>query len=300
MAETTNAPGIVKQKNEDDDPLMADTAGGGGTSIGGGSIGGIGNTISSLDPSGDPSGTYSGLPAVSPANAGSTSMLGSGSSNPTGVTPTGESGGDIEGLGLGKLASMAAGYGGSSLAGLAGAGPVSGLFGQLASGLVGNGITGEGMSNAAINAALSAMGVPGALMGILGLLGFNPVQGLGQIGNTKDYEAEGGSGGTLGGFFGKVSDYNGYEPGGKFNPGTTQLRQGVVNQDLAGKSQKEGVELPPITISPNDYKDVTTPAPVVNKSTTSYAPSAPTYQAPGSYATTNTSYYNSTTGDTTG
>lgn len=127
----------------------------------------------------------------------------------------------------------------AALAGAAGApGWAIGPLATLASGVI-SGDDKEriqdAMINSGVSSAFSAAGPLGMVAHqVLRMLGMNPAQGVRKQLSNKDYAAEGGNPGMLGGFFGTVGDYDGYVPGGVYYPGTNQLEQNLRLQSLAG------------------------------------------------------------------
>lgn len=125
---------------------------------------------------------------------------------------------------------------GAAAAALAGAAGVPswgiGPLATLASGII-SGDDKQEIQDALINSgtgsAFSALGGPVGALGyqVLRMLGFNPAQGVNKLLSDKNYEEEGGDPGKLGGWFGKVDDYNGYTPGQAYYPGTNELQQNL-------------------------------------------------------------------------
>lgn len=125
---------------------------------------------------------------------------------------------------------------GAATAALAGAAGVPGWgigpLATLASGII-SGDDKQEMQDALINSGtgslFSALGGPAGTLGyqLLRMLGFNPAQGVNKLLSDKNYEEEGGDPGKLGGWFGKVDDYNGYTPGQAYYPGTNELHQNL-------------------------------------------------------------------------
>lgn len=93
----------------------------------------------------------------------------------------------------------------------------------------------DAMINSGVSSAFSAAGPLGMVAyQVLRMLGMNPAQGVRKQLSDKDYAAEGGDPGKLGGFFGTVGDYDGYTPGEAYYPGTNQLEQNLRLESLAG------------------------------------------------------------------
>jgi len=149
-----------------------------------------------------------------------------------------------------EAGALRSGSGAATAAGAVAAGAPSWAIGPLAtlaSGLVAGDDSSrikDSLINSGVGSAFSALGGPvGALTyQALRALGFNPAQGVNKGLSKKNYDAEGGDPGKLGGFFGTVGDYEGYTPGAAYYPGTNQLEQNLRLESLDG-AEKSGAHL---------------------------------------------------------
>jgi hypothetical protein len=98
---------------------------------------------------------------------------------------------------------------------------------SIASGLIGDKDIediGQDIVNSGIGTLFSAANpIAGIAYNIARNMGFNPMQGLSSMFDTRDYSSEGGH---KGGFFTKPSEYTGYTPGQTYEPGTKNLSYG--------------------------------------------------------------------------
>lgn len=118
------------------------------------------------------------------SSVGGVSDRSSGTGVETGTTP----GGYVRGAGLPGAVASTVGTAISTGLSLAGApGVVSGVFGKVGKGLLGEGMTDFDMANIAINTAMVALGVPGIAMSALSALDFNPARALAESFDIGSY-----------------------------------------------------------------------------------------------------------------
>ena len=167
------------------------------------------------------------------------------------------------GLGLPSWMASAAGTGTSLLLGGMRV-PGSGTFGSIAGAVLGDKTDSEikeTAGNGLIGTAISMMNpIAGLIYSVAKGFGLNVTQGLGELVNPPNTETDGGH---AGGFWGKKSDYNGYEPGGKNEFGSVNLS--LIPRGDDSDSQDTGYH--PISTDAEGLAGIRAVTDVVNRAT---------------------------------
>jgi len=164
------------------------------------------------------------------------------------------------GLGLPSWMASATGTGTSFLLGGMGV-PGSGTLGSIAGAVLGDKTDSEikeTAGNGLLGTALSTLNpIAGLIYNVAKGFGLNVVQGVSELADKPNTET---NGGHAGGFWGKKSDYNGYEPGGRNEFGSVNLALIPRGDDPGGEDK----QYHPISTDTEGLKAITD---VVNRST---------------------------------